>query len=281
MIHISGMRIRDIPFAVKLSAQEDWGTPRSDFSRILRIIPDGSFVAFEASSRVGMITTVTFGKDLAWIGNVIVDEKHRGEKIGQTMVRHAVDHLKRLHMKQIALYCFRNNVGFYKKLGFVEDARFLRLYRSRKNPEPFKKESGKHLTLDRLLSLDRKAFGVDRSMFLRSWINERAGKYFGFAEGRRSAFLLVKKYQTTCDFGPGVAFGASDDDLRRLLAESINYAGNKPIEVSCLAQNRRMLRLLDEVGFEVTNTGCRMFWDHSARLGFDSASILLGFLDKG
>jgi len=280
MIRISRMRIADIPFAVKLSAQEDWGTPRSDFSRIMCINPHGSFVASEATSRIGIITTVTFGKDLAWIGNVIVDKTHRGQHIGQIMVKHTIDHLKRLHVKHIALYCFRDNIRFYEKLGFVEDAQFVRLRRPLKNLESFKKESRKHLTFDRLLSLDRKAFGVDRSMFLRSWINERAGKYFGFAEGRRSAFLLVKKYQTTCDFGPGVSFGASDNDLRRLLAESINYA-NKPIEVSCLAQNRNMLRLLREFGFEATNMGYRMFWSHRARLGFDSAIILLGFLDKG
>jgi len=275
------MRIADIPFAVKLSGQEDWGTPRSDFSRILRINPHGSFVASDAACRVGIITTVTFGRDLAWIGNVIVDRKHRGQHIGQIMVRHAVDYLNGLHVKHIVVYCFRDNVEFYKKLGFVEDVRFVRLRRPRKKLEPFEKVSGKRLTMDRILSLDRKAFGADRSMFLRSWIIERAGKYFGFAEGKRSAFLLVKKYQTTCDFGPGVSFGASDDDLRRLLAESISYAWSKPIEVSCLARNRNMLRLLREFSFEVTNVGYRMFWSHSARLGVDRANILLGFLDKG
>jgi len=281
MIRISRMRIGDIPFAVKLSAQEDWGTPRSDFLRILRIKPHGSFVASEASSRVGMITTVTFGKNLAWIGNVIVDKKHRGNHIGQRMVRKALDHLKMLHVKHIALYCFRNNVEFYRKLGFVEDARFVRLRRSRQSSRSFKKESGKQLTLLRVLSVDRKAFGADRSEFIQSWVNERAGTYFGFAERRTSTFLFVKKYPTMFDFGPGVSFGASDEDLRRLLAESVNYAQNKPIEVSCFAKNRNMLTLLHEFGFEVTNIGSRMFWGHSARLGFDNANILLGFLDKG
>ena len=281
MIRISRMRIGDIPFAVKLSAQEDWGTPRSDFLRILRINPHGSFVASEAFSRIGMITTVTFGKDLAWIGNVIVDKKHRGKRIGQRMVRNALAHLKGLHVKHIALYCFKDNIGFYRKLGFVEDARFVRLRRSQHDTGPFKKEPREQLTLVRLLSVDRKAFGADRSEFIQSWINERAGTYFGFAEGRTSAFLFLKKYPDMFDFGPGVSFGASDDDLCRLLAESVNYARNKPIEVSCLAQNRNMLKLLHEFGFEVTNIGYRMSWGHSAILGFDSANILLGFLDKG
>ena len=281
MIRISRMSISDIPFAVKLSAQEKWGTPRSDLARILHLDPHGSFVASEASLRVGMITTVRFGRDLAWIGNVIVDKNHRGKHIGQSVVAHAVDYLKRIHVKHIGLYCFRNNVEFYKKLGFVEDAQFVRFRRPRRRSEQVERESRKGLSLGRLLSVDREAFGVDRSKVIRSWIAERAGKYFGFGDRKMSAFLLVKKYPTTFDFGPGVAFGALDDDLRKLLAEAVGYARNKPIEVSCLAQNRNMLRVLREFGFRTTNRGYRMFWNHSVKLGVDSANILLGFLDKG
>jgi GNAT superfamily N-acetyltransferase len=281
MIRISRMSISDISFAVKLSAQEEWGTPRSDLARILRLDPHGSFVASEASLRVGMLTTVRFGRELAWIGNVIVNKNHRGKHIGQCLVRHAVDYLKRIHVKHIGLYCFRHNVEFYKTLGFVADAQFVRLRRPRGHSEQVERASGKRLTLDRLLSVDRRAFGADRSKLIRSWITERAGKYFGCEDRRMSAFLLVKKYGTTFDFGPGVAFGVSDDDLRKLLAESVEHAWNKPIEVSCLAQNRSMLRALSEFGFRTTNRGYRMFWNHSAKLGLDRANILLGFLDKG
>lgn len=281
MIRFSRMSASDIPFAVKLSSQEKWGTPRSDFMRILHISPNGSFVASEGSYRVGMITTVTFGKDLAWIGNIIVDKNHRGEHIGQSMVRYAIEYLKGIRVKHIGLYCFRNNVGFYKKLGFVEDAQFFRLRRPRKLPVPYEQETKKQPCLSRVFSIDRKAFGVDRSKLIRSWITERSGTYFGVVNGKLSAFLLVKKYSTMFDFGPGVAFGASDDDLRNLLAESIGYAWRRSIEVSCLAQNRSVLKLLDENGFCKINRGFRMFWNHVARLGSDRANILLGFLDKG
>ena len=139
----------------------------------------------------------------------------------------------------------------------------------------------RHLSLARLLYLDRKAFGADRSEFIRSWINERTGTYLGRADRRKSAFLFVKKYHNMFDVGPGVSFGASDDDLRNLLAESVNFAEDKPIEVSCLDENRNMLKMLQEFDFAVTNDGYRMFWGLNARLGVDSANILLGFLDKG
>jgi len=283
MIRISRMRIDDLPFAVRLSAQEDWGTPRSDLLRILRISPKTSFVASEDNARVGMITAVTFNKNLAWIGNVIVDKKYRGKRIGQHLVTYAVDQLKRIHVKHIALYCFKENVNFYKKLGFIKDVQFvrLRLNRFEQNPKSRKSEIGKRLTLAHLLSLDKQASGVDRSKLIQSWINEGAGAYFGFEEGDTSAFVFVKKYSTMFDFGPGVSIGASDNELQSLLGESLSRTRNKPIEVSCLAQNQNVLRLLRRFGFEVTNIGYRMFYDHTATVGIDSASLLLGFLDKG
>jgi len=275
------MGVSDIPFAVKLSSQEDWGTPRSDFRRILHINSHGSFVASEGSYRVGIITTMTFGKDLAWIGNIIVDKNHRRKHIGKGMVRYALDYLKGIHVKHIGLYCFCDNVEFYKKLGFVEDARFFRLRRPRKLPVPYEQETKKQPPLSRVLSIDRRAFGVDRSKLIRSWITERSATYFGVVNGKISAFLLVKKYPTMFDFGPGVALGASDDDLRKLLAESVGYARGRPIEVSCLAQNRSILKLLYENNFREINRGFRMFWNQRAMLGSDRANILLGFLDKG
>lgn len=275
------MSTRDIQFAVSISSREGWGTPRSDFTRILRVSPGGSFVAYEGNSRVGMITTVNFGKKVAWMGNVIVDKNHRGKRVGRNLVAYAVDYLKSIRVKHIGLYCFRENVDFYEKLGFVKDTQFLRLRRPRKPVE-----SSRHgpselpITLSRLVSLDRRAFGADRSELLRLLITEGYGTCFT-GSSRKEAFLVVKKYGTGCDLGPGVAFHTSREELNGLLEVSIEYAGGKPIEVSCLAQNHDYLQLLREHGFHVINRGYRMFWNEKVRLGSTRASFLLGFQDKG
>jgi len=281
MTHFARMRVSDIPFAVKLSSQEEWGTPPSDFMRILRLDPHGSFVAFDGDSQVGMITTMTFGRELAWIGNVIVNKNHRGKHIGQGLMDCAIHHLTKLQVRHIGLYSFNDNVGFYEKLGFVRSTQFVRLRRPRGMLRTCEHESRKQPSLSQVLSMDRRAFGADRSKLIRSWIREESGAYFGFANGKTSGFLLVKKYSTAFEFGPGGAFSASEVDLSKLLAKSMEYAWRKPIEVSCLTRNRSMLKLLAEYGFRTVNRGFRMFRNHDASLGSDRSAILIGFLDKG
>jgi len=275
------MSIRDIKFAVRIASQEGWDTPDSDFKRILSLSPRGSFVAYEGNSKVGMTTTVNFRKKVGWIGNVIVDKNHRGKHIGKNLVTYAVNYLKAIRVQHIGLYCFKDNVNFYERLGFVKDAQFLRLRRPHKPVESNWRGQGERpITLSRLVSLDRKAFGADRSKLLRLLITEGHGTYFG-CSNRKGAFLLVKKYGTECDFGPGVAFHTSREDLSKLLEVSIEYAGRKAIEVSCLAQNHDYLQLLTRHGFRVINSGYRMFWNERVKLGSSRASFLLGFKDKG
>jgi N-acetylglutamate synthase-like GNAT family acetyltransferase len=276
------MNATDIPSAIRLSSQEDWGTPRSDFERILQVSPHGSFVARENNSRVGMITSITFGRRLAWIGNIIVDKNQRGKHIGQTLVKYAIHYLNALRVRHIGLYCFENNVGFYEKLGFIKDTTFTRLRRESHKPARITyPDSQKQLTLQQLISLDSKAFGVNRSRLLRALITSGHGSYSGFSTGKRGTFLVTKKYKTTYDFGPCVALNTSDEELRQLVAGSVNSAWRKPIEASCLDLNREMLHLLKQHDFHTINHGHRMFFKRKARLGSDRLSCLLGFLDKG
>jgi len=281
MTRFTYMSESDLPFAVKLSSQEQWGTPTSDFRRILHLSPHGSFVAREDNLRVGMITSMTYGRDLAWIGNVIVDRHYRQRHIGRGLMQCAVEHLTRLHVKHIGLYCFENNVEFYKKLGFIGRTQFVRLRRTRKRIKTIEYETRQRPSLSALLYMDQKTFGADRSKLIRSWITGRSGTYFGFTNHEKSAFLIVKRYSNMFDFGPGAAFNASKNDLRKLLVESIGYACRKPIEISCLGRNRRILRLLFETGFRPINRGFRMYWNHDPQLGDDQSAIIIGFPDKG
>ena len=114
------MRRSDIPFAVQISNAEKWGIPASDFQRILRLDPHGSFIAIQGRKKIGLATSVSFGKEVAWIGNVVVDGRFRGRHLGQLLVIYALTYLKKRHVKHVALYCFDENIGFYSKLGFAK-----------------------------------------------------------------------------------------------------------------------------------------------------------------
>jgi predicted GNAT family acetyltransferase len=251
--------------------------------RILELNPRGSFVALLNKSRVGIITTIAYGRDLAWIGNVIVDKRHRGKHVGQGLVEHALAYLKSRRVKHVGLYCFSNNVGFYRRLGFVREAEFVRLRRDPGTTSFVRAiDNVDALTVSRLVELDRKCFGADRSILLRSWIAEGHAIYYGLSTKVSAAYLIVKKYGDMYDFGPGVAVNASEEQLSDLIGLAISRMRIKrPIELSCLTKNCDIIQLLKGRGFRVINRGYRMYLYSRPRLGSDSANFLLGFQDKG
>jgi predicted N-acetyltransferase YhbS len=281
MLQIRMMRRDDIPLAIRLSDEERWGVTRRDMARILRLDPKGSFVASMWGKKVGLVTTTSYGQKLGWIGNVVVNQEYRGKHIGQNLVQTAIEYLLKRHTKHVALYCFDNNVKFYQKLGFKRDAPFLRLLRRTKPSLPFRKAQPE-FALSRLLSMDKRAFGVDRSRLIRNVIVTKAGWCTGISNNRSSgSALLIKNYQDMSEFGPWVSVNAPEAETREVLRLALSKTWRKPIEVSCLRSQGVALRLLTRNGFEVINHGHRMYFDRVAKIGEDSASYALGFLDKG
>jgi ribosomal protein S18 acetylase RimI-like enzyme len=284
MLHIRTMQTADIPFAIRLSEQEDWGLTRNDLQRILRLNPLGSFVAYEGSKRLGITTTASYGKHVAWVGHVIVDKRHRGKHIGHRMVEHAVTYLEKTKIQYVALYFFNQHVKFYENLGFVKDRPFLRMKRKASNIRYMKSQSlnSRKLTFGQLLSADRRAFGADRSRLLRLLIAERNVSYISFRRNPDSrAYLIVKRFHNMSELGPWVCIKTTKDELRGMLTAALTKTARKPVEVSCLRNNSRALDLLKSHGFNTVMEGYRMYFEVSPNVGDDRAQYALGFLDKG
>jgi GNAT superfamily N-acetyltransferase len=276
------MHRTDIPFAIRLTNLEGWGITGTDFERIIRLDPRGSFIVCLGTKRVGMVTTTSYGKETAWIGNVVVKEVARGRHIGQKLVEHAVAYLRGSGISRIALYCMWKNVRFYEKLGFVRDVRFVRLHRKPQSERPrseHDQDFAKPSLLPRMLAVDRKAFGADRSKLLRLLLTEnRHGVIFG---SENESFLVVKTYNDMSEFGPWVGTASFNENDVRLIKRLTNKYEGKPIEASCLVSNRMGLNSLKRNGFRVTNVGYRMWYTKKQKIGVDRANFLLGFLDKG
>jgi N-acetylglutamate synthase-like GNAT family acetyltransferase len=271
----------DIPFAIRLTNLEGWGITTTDFERIIRLDPTGSFIVCLGKKRVGMVTTTSYGKEMAWIGNVVVKEVARGRHIGQRLVEHAVAYLRGSGIRKIALYCMWKNVRFYEKLGFVRDVRFVRLHRKAQYRYDSKRDRdfGNSSLLTSMLAVDKKAFGADRSKLLRLLLtDDRHGVIF---DSNNRSFLVVKTYSEMSEFGPWVGTTSFDDNDGKLIKHITNRYGRKPIEASCLVSNRKVLNVLKRDGFRVTNVGYRMCYARKQRIGCDQVNFLLGFLDKG
>lgn len=278
------MRSNDIPFAIRLTDQEQWGVTRNALRRLIRLNPQGCFIAYDGSTRLGLTTATIYGRKLAWIGNVIVDKNHRGKHVGQSLVRHVVSSLQKSRAKHIALYCFREHEKFYENLGFVKDRPFLRLRRNArkaeypKNPIHFRRLP----SLSRVIAADKEAFGADRSKLIRAVLAEKAGWYLGSSRGISStSYLMVKEYSEDCEFGPWICINPLRDDPSEMIARALTMIRSVPVEISCLRENRTALETLKTNGFRTIREGYRMFFGEKARIGNDSLQYALGFLDKG
>jgi GNAT superfamily N-acetyltransferase len=283
MLRIRRMMSSDIQFAIKLTDQEQWGVTRADFNRLMNLNPRGCFIAFDGNTRLGLTTTTVYGKEVAWIGNVIVDKDHRGERVGQRLVKHALSFLQRLNLKHIALYCFKEHKRFYEGLGFVVDKPFLRL----KRPARVKRlssqvEFGHPLSLTRLFAADMKAFGADRSTLIRSVLAEKVAWYLGSSLSTSSiSYLVAKDYEDYFELGPWVCVGPLRDDPSQMIARALTIAGPVPVEVSCLQENMIAFDALAANGFRKVRDGYRMCFGKKMRIGNDRSQYALGFLDKG
>lgn len=282
MLRIRTMHIEDIPFALRLSDQENWGMTQNDLRRILRLNPRGSFLAYDGTRKLGLATTTSFGKKVAWIGNVIVEKRLRGKHIGHRLGEHAVTYLKKSKIQHVALYAYDQNVEFYENLGFVKDRQFLRMKRRASEVRYSKYDFKCKLNFRRLLSVDRKAFGADRSQLIRLLASEENTWCLGITRGLESAaYLIIKRFPNDSEFGPWVGIKTSKDELRSMLRAALAKTGRNPIEASCLRNNSRALDLLKSHGFRTVTEGYRMYYEERPHLGDDRAQYALGFLDKG
>lgn len=284
MFNIRPMHREDICFALKLSDQEKWGINRGDFQRLLTLAPRGCFLAYSDRRKIGLATTTSYGREAAWIGNVVVEKAYRGKHIGAGLVRHAVGYLQKSGVKRIILYCFDEHVEFYKNLGFEKDARFARLRRKAKTPSYRNTENGSLHTppTDRILSADLRAFGADRSKLIRLMLRKRIGWYVGVGHGPAStSYLFVKQYEDMCELGPWVCVKPQRGDAKQLFEIVLSKITRQPIEIACLFSHAKELALLQKHEFRITNSGYRMCFGKRRRLGDDRAQYALGFLDKG
>ena len=277
------MRSADISFAVRLTSLEGWGIPARDFRRMLRLDGRGSCVAFDGHRRVGLATTTHYGRRVGWIGNVVVKRQYRQRHIGQQLVDRAVNYLSKARVEHIALYSFKENFQFYRKLGFVQGAGFVRLRRESEasNPITAIETSSRSLTLSSLLAMDRKAFGADRRRLITALLNGGHAWYLGYQTGRLASYAVVKNYDDVNEIGPWVSFGLGSQELDSQLQLVTGKSGRKPIEITCPLTNSRILRIMKSHRFHPINEGCVMFYEYIARIGQPRAIVAHGFLDKG
>jgi ribosomal protein S18 acetylase RimI-like enzyme len=272
----------DIPFAVRLANQEGWGIPVRDFERILHLNPAEALVAQLGTRRVGIATATSYGRKIAWIGNVVVKREFRGRHVGKELVERLLKQLSAKRVKHVALYSFKENFQFYERLGFVYGPKFFRLRRERRRPLQGLPDTSMRnpMTFSSLLAMDTRAFGADRGRLLKLIIHPGYAWYESYRTGSSGSYIVVKNYADMYELGPWVSFGLGAPELDSLLRMVLEKAVGKPIEVSCPA-SQRALEILKKEKFDEVNQGSVLFHERLGTIGRPEGVVAYGFLDKG
>jgi len=253
------MRPSDFDFAARLSNMENWDNSSDDFRRTLRVQPGGSFVATEKKRRVGIVTTISYGR-LGWIGNLVVSKQYRRLGVGSWLVKHAILHLRKKGAKTIGLFSYKRNLPFYQRLGFKRDVSYLRFVGRGRALTQERPRSVDGKDFKRILIFDRKCFGHYRDRLLTELLERFRESSFVAIENRDvQGYVIGKNYNNTCEIGPWICSREDVSTAGNLLKAVLSTSIGKSVEMTVPSANHKALRLLRNHNLKADGSVVRMY----------------------
>ena len=248
----------DVIEAMRLKAAAGWNQTEGDWLRLLRLCPRGCFAATSGNRLVGTTTTTVYGRELAWVGMVLVDPEFRRRGIATALVRAALDGLDAAGVATVKLDATPEGAPVYEALGFEAELRVERWVGAvggKSSPEQVAERA--HAPAQ-IFELDRRAFGADRSELLKALWTESCVTPAASAEGdgRLRGYALARRGALADYVGPLVAEEAEtavvllDDVLNCLGAGRVcvdlntTYAGGaRVLEARGFVRQRELIRM--------------------------------------
>ena len=260
MFHVKKMSVEDFTFAIPLTDQMGWNLARSDFEFMMEPEPEGCFVLSEDLERIGIVSTVSFGK-IGWFGNLIVGENCRGKGAGSLMVRHSIKYPKTKNVETIGLYAYAERTPFYRRLGFKCDSDLMVLKGKgftlpvRANlREPSKKDVMK------IIDFDQNCFGSSRRKVLEPILPDSDNLcYMHIEEERILGCVIAKVFGKMIELRTLACARGRNDIAVDLVKVMLNRL--KDFEVStCIPKKETpIISMLMESGFSKSFKAARMF----------------------
>jgi len=249
----------DLPAADELRRLAGWNQTPDDWRRLLALGPGGCFVATLGDVVVGTVTTTAYGRELAWIGMMLVHPEHRRLGIGTKLMRRALDHLHNRGVTCVKLDATPAGRPLYEQLGFVFASGLTRWKREATVPPP---ACPHDVPLTRPLTemdwpavekIDAAAFGAPRFRLLRSFSEATRQSLVWPAAGPISGWGLLRAGACSDYLGPAACSGPEaltalvptlicsagtravtwdipdDNDKARAMARQLNFAPARPL----------------------------------------------------
>jgi ribosomal protein S18 acetylase RimI-like enzyme len=257
----------DLPEAMRLKEAAGWNQTEEDWRRLLRLEPRGCFAATAGGQLVGTTTTTAYGRELAWVGMVLVDPEFRRRGIASRLMRAALAHLDGEGISLVKLDATPDGRHVYEGLGF-ESERLIERWAGRApaasgdrpvvegavrdaNPTPL----GPAL-LAEILEFDRVAFGADRARLVELLVEESAGTFVRSEGGRLKGYALTRAGAAADYVGPVVA--SDFETASGLLDEAIARHAGRPLYLDVTTRFETLAGALAGRGFRKQRDLVRM-----------------------
>ena len=260
MFHVTKMKTSDFLFAIQLANTMGWNMTKKDFEFMVKLEPQGCFIQFLYNERVGIATTISFGK-VGWFGNFIVKETIRGEGAGGLLIQKAIAYLKNNDVKTIGLYAYPHLVKFYEHFGFKSDINFSVLKGKPNFPTPQDSlKAATKLNIPELIELDRRCFGASRKKLLEPLLlNKSSLCYISTENNEITGYVAAKVYDKMAEVGPLISHAKHVEDALMLLKTILSRLNGFEVFIYIPQKEIELLNLLRAVGFKEEFSLERMF----------------------
>lgn len=156
----------DIDFACEITRREKWHSEsKIDLLSFFEYDRKGCFIAELNGEKAGICIATAYKKN-GFIGELIVSPIFRKNGIGTALLQRSIQFLKGKNIQKIYLDGVESAIPLYKKIGFLEIYRSLRLFGEiEPSISPIVSEINNN-DLQEILAIDRSCFAEDRSFFL-------------------------------------------------------------------------------------------------------------------
>ncbi len=270
---------KHISQAKKLSDAEGWNQTGKDWE-LLVTAPGNICLAYASGEKIiATATAMTYEKELAWIGMVLVDCKYRGQGLSKLLLTALLNNLK--SFKSVKLDATPAGQPVYQKLGFKNEYLVYRMIShavSLETLSAFKQSSVESIDVAGISDIskyDQQVTGINRRVLLEylagtcpksSLVIKNQGIIQGFLMGRAGASFH--------QLGPLVA--GSVEDAKHLLAEALfGYAGH-PVVIDVPEHKEEIIGWMKSAGFIIQRHFMRMYLNNKSPFGMPENNFLTG-----
>jgi GNAT superfamily N-acetyltransferase len=210
---IRQMQAPDVPALMRLKEAAHWNQLEQDWVNVMALEPEGCWVDEQQGEVAASTTAVCYGKDLAWIGMVLVEPRFRGRGLARGLMEHALVWLEQRGVRQVKLDATDMGRPLYAKLGFRPE-RVIERWSAMRERQRSAVAADCHLWPLCVAEIDRESFGVDRTRLIEQLLRAFPGQ----AEASGDGFVLGRPGSHAYFLGP---CAASDAVTARRLMEGL------------------------------------------------------------